>query len=49
MEGFEDLMRDDYKRNRLREQLAHALYRQFRSAYPNQDEDYVLMAAENDE
>lgn len=48
MEGFEDLMKDDYKRNKLREQLAKELYRQFRSEYVN-DEELVLEAAEQEE
>ncbi|MBR2126802.1 MAG: type I restriction endonuclease subunit R, partial [Akkermansia sp.] len=46
MEGFEDLMRDDIKRKQLREKLAHELYRQFRSEYPDEEEN-VLMAAED--
>ncbi len=48
MEGFEDLMRDDIKRKQLREKLAHELYRQFRSEYPDVEEN-VLMAAEDEE
>jgi type I restriction enzyme R subunit len=48
MEGFEDLMLDDHKRNQLREKLAHELYRQFRSEYPI-IEDNGLMAAEEEE
>ncbi|MBQ2378916.1 MAG: type I restriction endonuclease subunit R, partial [Akkermansia sp.] len=47
MEGFEDLMQDDYKRNQLREKLAHELYRQFRSEYPAYEEP-VLLAAEDE-
>lgn len=47
MEGFEDLMQDDHKRNKLREQLAQELYRQFRSEYPEPD-DSPLMAAEDE-
>ena len=45
MEGFEDLMQDDHKRNQLREKLAHELYRQFRSEY-RLEEEKVLEAAE---
>ena len=48
MEGFEDLMQDDYKRNQLREKLAHELYRQFRSEYYPELEERVLEAAEED-
>ena len=48
MEGFEDLMKDDYKRNKLREQLAKELYRQFRSEYVDEEEP-VLEAAEQEE
>ncbi len=48
MEGFEDLMQDDHKRNQLREKLAHELYRQFRSEY-RVEEEKVLDAAEGEE
>lgn len=47
MEGFEDLMQEDHKRNKLREKLAQELYRQFRSQYANTEDD-VLMAAEDE-
>ena len=47
MEGFEDLMQDDYKRNLLRETLAHELYRQFRSEYRAEGEG-VSEAAEKE-
>ena len=48
MEGFEDLMKDDYKRKKLRENLAHELYRQFRSNYHMEEEHGILEAAEDD-
>ena len=47
MEGFEDLMQDDYKRNLLREKLAHELYRRFRSEYRPEGE-WVSEAAERE-
>lgn len=39
MEGFENLMQDDDKRTRLRELLAQAFYRRFRTAYTLPDEE----------
>ncbi|MBR5523299.1 MAG: hypothetical protein IKV82_07535, partial [Akkermansia sp.] len=46
MEGFEDLMQDDYKRKQLREKLAHELYREFRNE-PDEQEESILLAAED--
>lgn len=44
MEGFENLMKDDHKRNLLCQALAQELYRQFRSEYPKGDDKFLLAA-----
>lgn len=49
MEGFEDLMKDDYKRARLRMNIAQELYREFRSEYPEYTDAGLKIADEYDE
>ena len=48
MEGFEDLMKDDYKRARLRMNIAQELYREFRSEYPEYTDAGLKIADEYD-
>ena len=49
MEGFEDLMKDDYKRARLRMNIAQELYREFRSEYPEYTDTGLKTAEEYEE